>query len=82
MEKLNANSFIVVEATDPSLVRFCEPPPMGYDAQEKAALALCRYMLTHEKGFNVSKADVTGWYVHFLIEGNPFWSQSVSRAKK
>lgn len=74
MAKLNDNNFIVVEAKDPSQVRFAEPPPGGYDEQEKAALALCRFMLKHEKGFTATKSEVTGWYVHFLMNGSPMFN--------
>lgn len=69
--RLNDNGFVVVEATDPSQVRFMEPPPQGYTAQEKAAIQLCRAILERRNSKVWSYADLTDLLVHFLATGTP-----------
>jgi hypothetical protein len=69
LKRLNENGFIVVEAKDPSTVRFCEPPPLGYSIQEKAAISLCRYLL-NRGGYNYDKKEISELYAHFIINGS------------
>src|ERR1017187_4305303 len=81
MRRLNRNGFVVVEAKDPSAVRFMEPPPEGYNTQEKAAIALCRYLLSNENGLNRNRTEIQASYSHFLLEGWPLRSvQELAKA--
>jgi hypothetical protein len=72
--ELRKAGFCVVEAQDPSLVRFIEPPPMGYSVQEQAAVKLCRCIAKN----NVN-SQATPWsysvlmskLAELMIEGTP-----------
>ena len=69
--RLNANDFCVVECKDPSLVRFQEPPPLGYSAQEKAAIQLCRWILSHTLGStSFNKQELSAKLAEIFIHGS------------
>lgn len=69
MKVLKNNGICVVEAKDPSAVRFLEPPIVNdYSIQEKAAIELCRYYCQKET-FMISKDNFNNTLVHFLING-------------
>lgn len=72
IKRLNDNLFCVVECDDPSLVRFMEPPPLGYSAQEQAAIKLCRYLMDRQTGgYPIGRQAIASLLAEFLIEGSP-----------
>lgn len=77
---LRENQFCVVEADDPSEVRFMEPPPNGYSEQERAAIALCRHIMRHSWDASWTKRDLGNLLAQFFIEGSPL--QYVEPAKQ
>lgn len=69
---LRENGMCVVEAKDPSKVRFVEPPPLGYSVQERAAIALCRWVMGHDNpGANWSRRELAAKLADFFCEGSP-----------
>lgn len=68
---LRENGMCVVEAKDPSLVRFMEPPPNGYSEQERAAISLCRHLLRNYQTSHWTKAEIHEILVHAFTEGSP-----------
>lgn len=70
IERLNSNGLCVVEAQDPSLVRFMEPPPDGYGIRERAAISLFRRVMAH-KSLSYSRSDIAVLYADILLEGSP-----------
>lgn len=71
IDRLNRAGFCVVECKDPALVRCIEPPFVDYEAPERAAMALCRFMLSCSDGASWTKKDVGATLAHFLIQGTP-----------
>ncbi len=71
ISRQNANGFVVVEATDPSKVRFCEPPPIGYSSQEKAAIGLCRFIMRHTPSSSWTRRDLAETLANIFMEGSP-----------
>lgn len=71
IQRLNDNGLCVVEAEDPSLVRFAEPPPtMDYDVRERAALSLFRRVMAKTNQV-YNRADLTQIFVDALLNGSP-----------
>lgn len=70
IDRLNDNGLCVIEAEDPSLVRYAEPPPvMDYDVRERAALSLFRRVMA--KGNHVyNRGDLTQIFVDALLNGS------------
>ncbi len=79
MKKLADNHIVVVEAKDPSLVRFTDPPPEGYSVQERSAIQLFR-ILMQRQGFNMTKADFATMYVDIILSG--FIPPRISKVQK
>lgn len=71
INKLCRNGICVVEAKDPSAVRFCEPPPEGYSVQERAAISLFRYLMRKDIDRSRSRLDIGSLYADFIIKGTP-----------
>lgn len=72
MQRLRDNLCCVIVAKDPSLVRFSEPPPEGYTAQERACIRLCRVLLSKtNRENNITGTNLAGLYVDMLLEGTP-----------
>lgn len=65
---LNANHLCVVEAKDPSKVRFIEPPPEGYTVQEKAAIQLFR-VIAAKPQFTINRSSFAEMYVDIILRG-------------
>lgn len=70
VKKLTDNGICVVEAKDPSLVRFMEPPPDGYSVQERAAISLFRRLVARN-AFNVDRRQFAEMYCDIILEGFP-----------
>lgn len=71
---MNRAGITVVEAKDPSAIRFLNPPSPNRTAQEKAAIELCRVLLTSE-GLTMSDSykDFTAkLYIQCLLKGSAF----------
>lgn len=68
--RLRKNGICVVEAKEPSKVRFAEPYPQGYDIQDAAAIELAYMLLRDAKfgGYNYRK-EVGSMYADILIRG-------------
>ena len=82
IKKLNDNGLCVVEASDPSKVRFIDPPPEGYSVQERAAIELFR-VLVAKPGFSINRSGLTEMYVEVLMRGwIPERVQQVARVVK
>lgn len=71
IQEMRANGFCVVEAKKPDQVRFIEPPPMGYSAQEKAAISLCRWLMRPDNKEHLTRQDIGALLAHFFIQGSP-----------
>lgn len=71
IKELRANGLCVVEAKDPSRVRFAEPPPLGYSVQEQAAIKLCRWVLSHRSEHYFQRYDLAQKLADFFCEGSP-----------
>lgn len=70
IQRLNDNGLCVIEAEDPSLIRFAEPPPsMDYDIRERAALSLFRRVMVRGNHM-YSRADLTQIFVDALLHGS------------
>jgi hypothetical protein len=67
--RLNRNGFCVVEAKVPSNVRFAEPPPMQYDAHDKAAIELFRVLMARTDGTSHNRKELAAMYVDLLLAG-------------
>jgi len=52
-------------------VRFCEPPPNGYSEQEKAAIQLCRHVMTQHSDVSWTKRQLAERLADFFISGSP-----------
>lgn len=65
---LNANHLCVVEAKDPSKVRFVDPPPEGYTVQEKAAIQLFR-TIAAKASFQINRSSFAEMYVDIILQG-------------
>lgn len=83
IRELRRNGICVVEATDPSLVRFVDPPPQGYSAQERAAIQLARAILRPiNRGKMISNDTWTGLFVDLILAGSPLESPPAPPAAK
>lgn len=68
IKKLTDNGIVVVEANDPSLVRFADPPPEGYGIQEQAAIELFRTLMA-KSSFMISRTNFAEMYADIVIRG-------------
>lgn len=64
---LRKNGLCVIEAEDPSLIRFLEPPPGDYGPQEKAAIATCRHLMGQCEYLN--GREIKALFANFIIKG-------------
>lgn len=71
IKELRENGICVIVAKDPSVVRFIEPPPNGYNEQEKAAIKLCRYLVRRDNTASCGRQEIMALLAHFFIEGSP-----------
>ena len=67
--RLNRNGFCVVEAKDPSKIRFNEPPPMQYDQHDRAAIDLFRVIMARQDGSSWNGKELAKMYVDLLLAG-------------
>jgi hypothetical protein len=82
--ELRANQFCVVEAEDPSTLRFLEPPPEGYDAMDRAAIQLMRRLVTcGNKNDTFYRGDISRLLAELLMGGKvPEPVAQVQRVKR
>lgn len=78
IQQLRENLFCVVEAKKPEDIRFMEPPPQGYSAQEKAAMALCRFVVAQRTDKILYAGHLKEFLCDVLINGSPLQAQPVS----
>lgn len=74
MERLRENDICVVEAKDPSLIRFCDPPPSGnYDQVVEASLNLSRYVINSDSGPNCTftMRQLSTYWAQLLLNAHP-----------
>jgi hypothetical protein len=73
IKKMSENGFCVVEAEDPSKVRYLDtPPPYDYSDQERAAIQLCKVLLSSGvPTTNWQKMTITEKFIELLIKGSP-----------
>lgn len=81
VQKLTDNGVCVVQAKDPSRVRFVEPPPMDCSAHERAALASMRHLLSSDNVGAWNRGDVQALFARYIIRGTPLAATPVSKAK-
>lgn len=67
---LRDNGLCVVEAKDPSTIRFVETPLMDYSRQEQAAIALVKKILMDNSNV-VSRSEITHFLTTELMKGSP-----------
>ena len=71
LAKLNENGICSVEAEDPSKIKFLDPIPSAGDRGkiENACILLSRRLLNWNSNFNITKADVSNFYIQALMDG-------------
>lgn len=69
IKRLRDNGICVVEAKDPSHVRFTEPP-IGGPILERAAISLARELLSGDNYYGLSRADARAKYARIIVEGS------------
>lgn len=80
---LRENQFCVVEAENPDDVRFMEPPPQGYSAQETAAIKLARYVVSYgNPDVNFTRRGLVDLLCQYMIEGTPLAYNKPQTVKK
>lgn len=83
IKRLNDNGFCVVEAKDPSKVRFADPPPGDYSAQERAAIDLFRVLADRSNSASYNRKDIATMYVELLLRaGQPTAVTGVTKANR
>lgn len=71
IERLRENQICVVEAKDPSLIRFCETPPAAnYDRVIEASVNLTRYV-SKNQAFNFTGRELMSWWAVQLMAAHP-----------
>lgn len=82
INRMNGAGIVVVEAKNPPSIRFLDPPPTDRTEQERAAIQLCRILLTQgSSGSNYCRATIAEMYVKLLLEGMPLQGVSVPVVK-
>jgi hypothetical protein len=82
VKRMNGAGIVVVEAKNPPAIRFLDPPPTDRNEQERAAIQLCRVLLTQgSSGSNYNRATIAEMYVKLLLEGMPLQGVSVPVVK-
>jgi len=72
------NGICVVECKNPQHVRFVDPPPLGYSAQEQAAIRLCRVLLNPATNTGyLYRKDIAAMLADAFITGTPLDSRAV-----
>jgi hypothetical protein len=69
IKRLRDNGLCVIEAVDPSLVRFTEPPITGKPVLEKAALELSQRLLNGDRFQCVDQNWVRALYAWYATKG-------------
>lgn len=70
VERMNKAGITVVEAKNPPAIRFLDPPPYDRDQQERAAISLCRVLMTNGSANTAYyRSSIAEMYVKLLIEG-------------
>lgn len=76
--KMNKAGITVVEAKNPEAIRFLDPPPFDRNAQERAAIELCRVLLQSGSiGTSYQRYNIAEMYVKLLLEGSPICERHV-----
>lgn len=79
IQLLRENDLCVVVATDPSAVRFCEPPPSdNYDQITEASLSLSR-MVNNSPGQSWSARELAIQWAHYWMNAHPVRERQVER---
>jgi len=71
IKKMNACGIAVVESKNPEAIRFLDPPPFDRSKHERAAIALCRILLTSgNSGTSYQRYQLSEKYVELLIQAD------------
>lgn len=80
MDRLRENDICVVEAKDPSLVRFCEPPPTrNLDEVTLASINLSRYVALNPH-IPFQGKDLSAYWAKALTDAYPLSKAAVPKA--
>lgn len=80
---LRLNGICVVEAQEPSAVRFIEPPMMGYSHEERAAIKLSRFLMSMDNTSNCrDRHDIRSAFAHYVIQGTSLDSFRAEEPKR
>lgn len=77
IDKMCRCGISVIEAKNPPAIRFLDPPPFDRDRQERAAIALCRILLTHQSKGPFYVSDISQMFCKLLMEGDALSSRAV-----
>src|SRR4051812_37592022 len=82
IRRMNGAGIVVVEAKNPPAIRFLDPPPTDRNEQERAAIHLCRILLTQGNYATTSaRSTISEMYVKLLLEGMPLQGVAVPPVK-
>lgn len=82
ISRMNKAGITVVEAKNPPAIRFLDPPPYDRDDQERAAISLCRVLLTQgATNTQYYRSTIAEMYVKLLMEGHPLEARAVEPVK-
>ncbi len=82
INRLNKAGIVVVEAKNPPSIRFLDPPPTDRKEMERAAIKLCRVLLTEGTyASTYSRQTIAEIYVKLLLQGMPLEGVSVPTVK-
>lgn len=82
MDRLRENDICVVEAKDPSAIRFCDPPPSGnYDQVTEASLTLSRYVVNNTTQGSHDARSLAAYWAKLLMDAHPIRKQPVEKTE-
>lgn len=70
VKRMNDAGITVVEAKDPQSIRFLDPPRASYAEQERAAISLCRTLLSNgSASTQYYRSTISEMWVAALLNG-------------
>jgi hypothetical protein len=81
IDRLRENDICVVEAKEPSEIRFVDPPPSGnYDQVVEASLALSRWVINNPTGTFEAKT-LSAYWAQMLMGAHPIRKLQVEKTE-
>lgn len=82
IQRLRDNEICVVVSSDPTALRFVDPPPSGnYDLVTDAALQLSRVVMNNPNT-NYTGQSLAAWWAQVLINAHPVRKQTVAKTEE